>query len=1415
MSPDKVQKLCELFKTLPAIDRQLIALKSICCQYTKGYHGYERKFIDAIIKSGIRDERGHVLTMPVYMARIKRLKQLKLTTSSSELIIVPELHHPLLALMQPSEMVWVSSLVDVFYPKDLGLVTERDGRNRYSNENPVQIKARLMNAIYTNETAYFSAHASHVDYCYKIMRYLSAIMGEQPVNIEWLRTRAKIIQLFICTALLSDHFCEISPVSNRRDMVTLFCAQTFNEVEHDYLHYYSAIIGFSLGDIGKASAHCAHLKERGSGFCLAVEATLAFFEAKFDVASLLYRKALLALRKHYGARSYYFDNLLGFYYGLCLIYVDKDASQLKTAIQQFHKYADSRGAMPMATSYELLLILLLIEQGNREEAHHALRAFHQAMKGQFIHPLCVAMDSLLLYATDREHFESLYASIYAQAQQCLEHQYRLAGNILYELLVPSEQYGVEAKAFLERSPITLRLLDLAQFKEAWEYSVQALENLLVENPAGPHMLAKGKRLLWLVNPDQQTIEVVEQSVTKSGKWGSGRAVSLAKLKFYHQQEQFNYLSPEDKRVVDCLVEVNSWYHSYSFDTYRAFLALVGHPNIVHAQNRDVAMTLARAEPELYIEENKAGYRLSLSHWLPEKGLIIEPESLNKYRVVDFSFAFVNIGRVLTKKGLSVPATAKDKLLSIIQQAKRDIKIHVDAKDMGIVEKMGDATPCVQLLPIKEGMKATIGVRPAANEGVYCRTGEGKESFMLLSTDENGVETRVRVVRDFKCEQAHLKQLLAQCPHLAHHALGHNEYDMEEPEESLEVLSELQQYAKDNPLTIEWPQGQKFRIKQRLLSEGLSLNIISQANWFEYTGEMTLADGEVLSMQTLLEALATQSHGRFVQLGKGEFMELTHQLQKQLTLLRTLSDGNKINPLGAQVLSDIAARAEKTTFDKGWEAHLKKIRTMKNHFPTVPATLQASLRDYQVEGFQYLSRLTAWGIGACLADDMGLGKTIQTIALLLARAREGAALVIAPTSVCFNWGEELKKFAPTLNPHSLHNSDRDALIEQAGPFDVIITSYGLLQYSESLLTEKHWETIVLDEAQAIKNAHTQRWKKVMKLKGKSRIALSGTPIENHLGELWSIFSFLNPGLLGSLQSFQSKYSTPIESGQTPQSMDKIEALKTLVSPYILRRLKSQVLAELPPKTEQIIYVEQTEEEAVFYEALRRQAEERMAFLVEENNRIAVLAEITRLRQACCDSSLVNESLFIENSKLKLFIQTVKNIIDNGHKALVFSQYVSFLQIVKKHIEDERISYQYLDGSTTPANRKKWVEAFQAGEGDLFLLSLKAGGSGLNLTAADYVIHLDPWWNPSVEDQASDRAHRIGQERPVTIYRFIVRNTIEEKIIQLHERKRHLANELLSGQGMSGKLSNEELMSLIATGEVAKRPKKSKQNNAVSV
>lgn len=396
----------------------------------------------------------------------------------------------------------------------------------------------------------------------------------------------------------------------------------------------------------------------------------------------------------------------------------------------------------------------------------------------------------------------------------------------------------------------------------------------------------------------------------------------------------------------------------------------------------------------------------------------------------------------------------------------------------------------------------------------------------------------------------------------------------------------------------------------------------------------------------------------------------------------------------------------------------------------------------------------------------------------------------------NWEKEANRFAPTLKPIVLGSGDRQRLLENLQPFDVLICSYGMLQQEQvaEMLAKISFRTAILDEAQAIKNIATRRSQGAMNLQAGFKVIMTGTPLENHLGELWNLFRFINPGLLGSLEQYNKRFAGPIERDRSVQAKQQ---LKKLIQPFILRRTKTQVLQELPSRTEIPFYVELSQEEKVFYEALRRES---LAMLSSNDGppgqkHLQILAAISKMRRSCCNTQLANPEIALPSSKLAAFAEIVDELIDNKHKALVFSQFVDHLQLIKAHIEQRGISYQYLDGSTPIKERQRRVEAFQRGEGDLFLISLKAGGVGLNLTAADYVIHMDPWWNPAVEDQASDRAHRMGQQRPVTIYRMIAKDTIEEKIVALHSHKRDLADSLLDGADISGKMSADDLLGLI--------------------
>ena len=363
----------------------------------------------------------------------------------------------------------------------------------------------------------------------------------------------------------------------------------------------------------------------------------------------------------------------------------------------------------------------------------------------------------------------------------------------------------------------------------------------------------------------------------------------------------------------------------------------------------------------------------------------------------------------------------------------------------------------------------------------------------------------------------------------------------------------------------------------------------------------------------------------------------------------------------------------------------------------------------------------------------------------------------------------------------------------GAGDLVITSYGLLQQDSAAFAACHWHSVVLDEAQAIKNAQTKRSQAVMALQAGFRVVATGTPLENHLGELWNLFRFINPGLLGSQDHFNSRFAAPIEQGDTAAR----RALKALIQPFILRRLKSQVLDELPARTEITYKVPLSDEEAHLYEALRQQAVNNVSDLAPGAGRsFQILTEITRLRRFCCHPALVTPGSTLPGSKFLAGTALIAELLDNGHKALIFSQYVDHLSIVRTWLEQKGIAFHYLDGSVPAKERESRVNAFQAGAGEVFLISLKAGGSGLNLTAADYVIHLDPWWNPAVEDQASDRAYRIGQQRPVTVYRLVAENTIEEQIVALHARKRDLADSLLEGGEVSAKLDADALLALLA-------------------
>lgn len=487
--------------------------------------------------------------------------------------------------------------------------------------------------------------------------------------------------------------------------------------------------------------------------------------------------------------------------------------------------------------------------------------------------------------------------------------------------------------------------------------------------------------------------------------------------------------------------------------------------------------------------------------------------------------------------------------------------------------------------------------------------------------------------------------------------------------------------------------------------------------------------------------------------------------------------------------------------------IDKIRNVKETDFNVPIVLKKVMRKYQKVGFTWLKSLANCGFGGILADEMGLGKTLQIIGFLASELEEGnntSSIVIAPTSLVYNWFSEIEKFYPNLKALVISGSkeERRKLIERYKEYDILITSYPLIRRDIEKYNDIDFKYCILDEAQQIKNPNSMNAKSVKELKAKNYFALTGTPIENSLTELWSIFDFIMPGYLLSHGKFVKKYEAPIVKANDKRALDE---LNKHIKPFILRRLKSEVIKELPPKIEHKISVEMTDEQKKVYAAYLQNAKEQIDSNIKEKgfnkSKLMILSILTRLRQICCDPSIFIENYKGDNGKLAALGDIIEDSINSGHRILIFSQFTSVLKNIGKFLDKKNIEHMYLDGQIKMEDRGYMVKDFNEGKGDIFLISLKAGGTGLNLTGADVVIHYDPWWNPAVEQQASDRAHRIGQKKTVEVIKLIAMGTIEEKIYELQEKKRDIIKSVMdidnSEETIISKMSEEEIRDLLSS------------------
>lgn len=580
-----------------------------------------------------------------------------------------------------------------------------------------------------------------------------------------------------------------------------------------------------------------------------------------------------------------------------------------------------------------------------------------------------------------------------------------------------------------------------------------------------------------------------------------------------------------------------------------------------------------------------------------------------------------------------------------------------------------------------------------------------------------------------------------------------------------------------------------------------IHVSSGLDWFDARVEIEFGEQRV-GIADIKKALASKQS--FVQLGDGTLGILPDEWLKRYSLLFKVGEGRsdklRLSRYHMSVIDELYENRDESEISFALDEKFERLREFK-HIPEIPAPeeLKAVLRPYQLSGFQWLSYLNDVGWGGILADDMGLGKTVQALTMLEHyRNINGGklkAIVICPTTLIYNWQNEIRKFTPALTYHIHHGNTRTRDVEELQKHNIVITTYGTLRSDIQLLLKILFDYIILDESQAIKNPSSKVTKAASLLAGTNRLCMSGTPLQNNTFDVYAQMNFLNPGLLGSMEFFRNEFATPIDKFGEKEQKDH---LRKLLYPFILRRTKEQVARDLPDKTETILYCEMEKEQRRIYEAYRNVYRDKILGTIDEQgidkSQLTILQGLMKLRQICDSPAILNEDEKYPNHSIKMD-ELAREIEENigEHKALVFSQFLGMLDLIRKKLTEDGVPFEYFDGSTSAPDREKAVQNFQNNEDcRVFLISLKAGGVGLNLTAADYVYIVDPWWNPAVEQQAIDRTHRIGQTKNIFAYRMICVDTIEDKILQLQEKKRLLAKELIADDtGFVKSLTREDV------------------------
>ncbi len=1245
--------------------------------------------------------------------------------------------------------------------------------------------------LYNNNIANFHQHLINYHQNDHQEIHPIVIICNNPFSPDWIASLPDHVQFLILHEILKHATSNLETIDQQIDFLETTQVQNQNSpIERHtsflYLYLSSLIV---IGKISKAQKIIDQRKESLVSF--GITGWLDFISGNSSCARKSFKQDLQSLRKMNGNKNAFFTGLEGVIY--CLAHFDADEHD---EFCDFKTICNSIKTLQkdniFYNSYKYLVSVIECKSQNLQYLPITTATIDFDMN---------AIDCLILslahYWIEGRLPQSLQALIEFNFEKALKNDYHWIAHEFAEILFKLTRekfYQNFITQFKDRTSVS-SLLRLINHEEPWKRAIYALEQIATQNTISCE--ENPSRLIWLIETTPNTNEITGllpriQKRSNSGNWSRGRIVSLSR---FLQPNDFTFLSDQDKQICASIrnERESSNGGNYYIDIAQGIIALVGHPLLFRADCPTVQVEAISKEAELHIHDSGKSVQINFLPFPDENhDIIFRFETLNRLTVFHISNPLRRIANIIGQHGLHVPSSEKEHILLVISSISKHLNIHSDliATSGKLKNIKADNTIHCHLSPYDKGFKVSLLVKPIAENGPYYKPGNGSRAII---TQING--NQIQISRNLLKEEENANKVEEQCTSLSGNEIDEWEYIIQNIPTCLQLLQELQSASKF--VIVEWPKGEMLRLCKIANASQLYVKVSKKHSWFELEGSLQIDPETILDMEQLLTMVA-QNDSRFIPLSNGKYFSLTKELHQHLEQLNSIgrieNKKMQLSPLAVPFLLELKQDLSHFSADEHWEVLEDRIRSAEQYNPQVPSTLQAELRSYQTDGFKWLSRLAYIGCGACLADEMGLGKTVQALALILDQAIHGPSLVIAPTSVCHNWVDEASRFTPTLNIHVLTNDNRQKTIKKLKKFDVLVTSYGLLQHEHEIISDKQWQVIVLDEAQAIKNMATKRSNAAMNLRGRFKLLTTGTPLENNLGELWNLFRFITPGLLGSISQFNKRFAAPIEKEKKRHVQNR---LKKIIKPFVLRRLKSQVLEELPPRTEINLKVELSTEETALYESLRVSALQKLEAAQNEpgNKQIKILAEIMKLRRACCNPSLVAPQLSLTSSKLTLFEEIIDELQSNKNKVLVFSQFVGHLSIIKEFLERKQIDFQYLDGSTPAHQRKVRVEAFQAGQGDVFLISLKAGGLGLNLTAANYVIHMDPWWNPAVEDQASDRVHRIGQKLPVTIYRLIAKNTIEEKIVTLHREKRELADKLLKGTEVSSKISSDELMRLL--------------------